>query len=134
MGILTPIARLLGALSPAHILLVTAFSGAKKVGTDTFGNTYFRAKARKGYNRERRWVLYKGAPEASMVPPEWHGWLHHQRTDAPSSDTPSYRRIWQKGHKPNLTGTVEAYRPQGHILNGGVRPKATGDYEAWKPE
>jgi NADH:ubiquinone oxidoreductase subunit len=34
----------------------------------------------------------------------------------------------------NMTGTPEAYRPQGSILATGHRPKATGDYQAWKPE
>lgn len=134
MGLLTSIANLLGSLSPAHITFVTLTSGAKHVGTDALGNKYYRAKPRKGYNRERRWVIYKGAPEASSVPPEWHGWLHHQTNDMPDVNTPSFRRPWQKPHTPNLTGTHQAYRPPGHILQGGQRDKATGDYEAWKPE
>lgn len=134
MGLFTPIANLLGALSPAHITFVTLASGAKCVGTDSLGNKYYRAKPRKGYKRERRWVIYKGKPEASMVPPEWHGWLHHQNDTVPAQDEQSFRRIWQKPHKPNLTGTNEAYRPPGHILKGGRRDGATGDYEAWKPE
>lgn len=134
MGLLTPIINLLGSLSPAHITFVTLTSGAKTVGTDALGNKYYRAKPRKGYNRERRWVIYKGAPEASSVPPEWHGWLHHQTNDVPSENDLSFRRPWQKPHTPNLTGTNQAYRPPGHILQGGQRDKATGDYEAWKPE
>jgi NADH:ubiquinone oxidoreductase subunit len=134
MGLISSAARFLGALSPAHIHFVTLFSGAKRVGQDEFGNTYFCAKARKGYNRERRWVLYNGAPEASAIPPEWHGWMHHQTDDVPASTAPSFRRVWQKPHKPNMTGTNAAYRPPGHVLMGGQREKATGDYEAWKPE
>lgn len=124
----------LGVLSPAHIRFVTLFSGARHVGTDTLGNKYFRANPRKGYKRERRWVIYNGAPEASNVPPEWHGWLHHQTDILPSAAEESFRRPWQKPHQPNLTGTMQAYRPPGHILEGGQRDKATGDYEAWKPE
>ena len=134
MGLLTPIANFLGALSPAHIYLVTLMTGAKRVGVDAQGNSYFRASPRKGYKRERRWVLYKGAPEASKVPPEWHGWLHYQQDDIPASDTPSFRRVWQKPHMQNLTGTNLAYRPPGHVLSGGKREKATGDYEAWSPD
>ena len=134
MGLLTSIANLLGSLSPAHITFVTLVSGAKHVGTDALGNKYYRAKARKGYNHERRWVIYKGVPEASSVPAEWHGWLHHQTNEMPDVNTLSYRRSWQKPHTPNLTGTNQAYRPPGHILQGGQRDKATGDYEAWKPE
>lgn len=122
----------LGVLSPAHINLFTMRKGGKPVGEDQLGNKYYRANPRKGYKRERRWVMYKGAPEASSVPPEWHGWLHHQ-TDVIPSEGESYRREWQAPHKPNLTGTKQAYRPPGHILEGGKRDKATGDYEAWKP-
>lgn len=122
----------LGVLSPAHITLFTATSRGKKVGTDQFDNMYYEAPARKGYTRTRRWVIYKGKPEASAIPPEWHGWIHHQTNDIPSADD-SYRREWQKPYTPNMTGTNQAYRPKGHILEGGKRDKATGDYEAWAP-
>ncbi len=126
--------KLLGVLSPAHISLFTMTSRGKKIGTDVMGNKYFEAPARKGYNRPRRWVIYKGTPDASLVPPEWHGWLHYQTNTVPSEDGKSYRRNWQKPHQPNLTGTNQAYRPSGHILSGGEREKATGDYEAWTPD
>jgi NADH:ubiquinone oxidoreductase subunit len=129
MGLLS----FLGALSPAHIGWVTLTRGARKIGTDQNGNRYYAAKARSGYKRERRWVLYNGAPEATKVPPEWHGWLHYQSDAVPNSQTPSYRRPWQKEHVPNLTGTTAAYRPPGHVLSGGERDGATGDYEAWLP-
>ena len=43
-----------------------------KVGEDDHGNVYYRSKTRKRWgNREQRWVVYKGEPEASKVPPEW---------------------------------------------------------------
>ena len=133
MGLLSPIVNLLGVLSPIHIHFVTLVTGATAVGTDPYGNKYYRAKPRKGYKRERRWVIYKDEPEASAVPPEWHGWLHHQTDVVPEANT-GYRRVWQKPHQPNMTGTTQAYRPPGHVLSGGKRDKATGDYEAWKPE
>ena len=128
MGLL----NFLGVMSPAHINFFTTVKRGEKVGEDEFGNVYYRAKPRKGYKRERRWVMYSDAPEASSVPPEWHGWLHHQTDEVPSEN--GYRRPWQKPHQPNMTGTTGAYRPPGHILQGGTRDKATGDYEAWKPE
>ncbi len=128
MGLL----NLLGVLSPAHISLFTVLKKGQKVGEDGFGNKYYKAKPRKGYKRERRWVMYKGTPEASKVPPEWHGWLHYQ-TDVIPSEEQSFRRPWQKPHHQNLTGTNQAYRPPGHVLQGGERDKATGDYEAWTP-
>ena len=123
----------LGVLSPAHIKFFTMTSRGRRVGRDSLGNTYYEAPARKGYKRPRRWVMYKGAPEASSVPPEWHGWLHYQTNDIPQENGENYRRSWQKPHQPNMTGTNQAYRPEGHILSGGQRKKATGDYEAWTP-
>ena len=124
----------LGVLSPTHISLFSWLNRKDRVGEDNFGNVYYRGKPRKGgYTRDRRWVMYNGAPEASAVPPEWHAWLHHQSDTVPSSDGETFRRPWQKPHRPNMTGTKQAYRPDGHILNGGVRPDATGDYEAWSP-
>lgn len=102
------------------------------VGTDRFGNRYYRAQSGARYGREQRWVLYKGKTEASKVPPEWHAWLHHM-TEAPISEDACRRFPWQKEHEPNWTGTPYAYRPQGHDLRGGQRAKATGDYEPWVP-
>ncbi len=124
----------LGILSPVHISLFTIKSRGKKIGMDQLGNKYYEAAPIKGYKRNRRWVIYKQSPpEASNVPPEWHGWLHHQSNIVPSEDAKSYRQPWQKPHKPNMTGTNQAYRPSGHILSGGKREKVSGDYEAWIP-
>lgn len=33
----------------------------------------------------------------------------------------------------DLSGTPQAYRPDGSLWESGRRPPATGDYEAWKP-
>ncbi len=100
------------------------------VGTDEFGNRYYLDKRTKGKPRERRWVLYKGIPEATKVPPEWHAWLHYT-TDGPLQG-PRWP-VWMKPHLANVTGTALAYRPPGHDYEGGNRARATGDYEAWTP-
>ena len=111
--------------------LFTMFNG-KLEGSDEFGNRYFSEKrARKG-RRPKRWVIYKEMDEASSVPASWHGWLHHNVAETPMESEQSIND-WEKSHMPNLTGTVDAYRPPGHILKGGKRSRATGDYEAWKP-
>ena len=123
----------LGVLSPAHISFFTLTARGKKIGTDHIGNTYYEARPMKGYKRPRRWVIYKDRPEASSVPPEWHGWLHHQTDTVPGEDGESHRRSWQKPHQLNMTGTNQAWRPPGHVLSGGKRDKACGDYEAWVP-
>ena len=105
----------------------------EKVGTDAAGNTYYRSKERDEGQRERRWVIYAGANDASNVPAEWHGWLHGADGDVPESFLPP-PRIWEADYTPNATGTVAAYRPQGALERGGKRAGATGDYEAWSPE
>jgi len=102
------------------------------VGTDAFGNRYFRDKRRRAGRRERRWVLYAGEPEGSAVPPEWHGWLHHTTDEVPVEGDRK-RRPWQKPYEPNMTGTEAAYRPPGAVLAGGRRPHGTDDYEPWRP-
>jgi NADH:ubiquinone oxidoreductase subunit len=109
--------------------LFTRLKG-RRVGTDTFGNVYYEERRpRPGY-RKRRWVAYAGPPEASVVPPEWHAWLHYT-TDGPLTGYPRF--AWEKPHLPNATGTPASYRPPGHDYSGGQRARATGDYEAWTP-
>lgn len=105
----------------------------EKVGTDAQGNTYFRAKKRLPDGRERRWVIYNGANDASRVPAEWHGWLHGTFDGVPDSFLPP-PRIFEVDFTPNATGTAAAYRPQGALERGGKRARATGDYEAWSPD
>ncbi len=108
-------------------LLTTWFSG-RRVGTDKFGNRYYQTR-----DGKRRWVLYNGTVEASRVPPDWHGWLHHTFADPPTS-APFRAKSWEAEHLPNLTGTGDAYRPDGSLARSGVRARATGDYQPWKPE
>ncbi|MFQ5466695.1 MAG: NADH-ubiquinone oxidoreductase subunit NDUFA12 family protein, partial [Kiloniellaceae bacterium] len=95
----------------------------KEVGRDADGHRYYCHK--KGgttmpcsLQKERRWVVFNGEVEASRVPPEWHGWLHHTTDTIPSADG-GQRYPWMREHIPNLTGTERAYRPPGHTLRGG---------------
>ena len=112
--------------------LFTAMKG-EQIGTDAQGNRYFRSKRKDDSVRERRWVIYEGANDASRVPAEWHGWLHGAFDDVPESHLPP-PRIWEVDYTPNATGTPGAYRPQGALERGGKRAGATGDYEAWSPD
>jgi NADH:ubiquinone oxidoreductase subunit len=113
-------------------LIYTWFNGVS-VGTDEFGNRYYRAKKATLHGREKRWVLYKGPVDGSRVPPHWHSWLHHV-SDEPLSEKAAGAELWQKPHQANPTGTADAYRPRGHAYLGGRREAATGDYEPWTPE
>ena len=100
------------------------------VGTDAEGNRYFQDKRVIAGRRRKRWVVYDGVAEASRVPPDWHGWLHHTNNSIPPvGGLP--RQAWQKDHEANHTGTSEAYLPPGHTLSVGDKPKP--HYEAWRP-
>ena len=106
--------------------LATIWFSGTYVGTDKFGNRYYQNK-----NGSRRWVVYNGTVEASRVPPDWHGWLHHTNDIVPPQGGLP-RKAWQKDHLPNLSGTDLAYRPPGSTLvTGGDKPKPA--YEAWRP-
>src|SRR6266566_4857146 len=93
----------------------------ESVGTDEFGNRYYRTRGGKidpTLRFERRWVVYNGYAEASKVPPSQESvkiWP------------------WEKPHRPNLTGTPQAYRPPGSTLAQNRRHPATGEYKAWTP-
>jgi NADH:ubiquinone oxidoreductase subunit len=118
-------------------LLNSGLTG-EHVGTDAQGNRYYRAKKLQAAGgpfagRERRWVIYNGANDASRVPPEWHGWIHGTFDGVPESYLPP-ARIFEVDYTPNATGTSKAYLPQGALERGGKRARATGDYEAWSPD
>jgi NADH:ubiquinone oxidoreductase subunit len=108
----------------------------ERVGEDEFGNVYYQTRGGAvdpTIGLVRRWVIYNGEAEASMIPPGWHGWMHH-RADAPPSREDYRPQDWQKPHIPNRTGTPDAWRPRGSTLALGERPPATGDYEPWTPD
>ena len=107
--------------------LMTWWKG-QEVGTDSFGNRYFKEKSA----GNRRWVIYEGEPEAAKVPAEWHAWLHHTMDEVPTA--PREEIAWEKPHVANLTGTSAAYRPGGSVLSDKNRQKSGGDYQAWTPE
>ena len=64
--------------------LVTTWVSGVRVGDDEFGNRYYATR-----DGKRRWVLYNGTVEASRVPPDWHGWLHHTVDEPPTAAAPN---------------------------------------------
>ena len=98
-----------------------------RVGSDSFGNIYYQTE-----DGKRRWVTYRDQSEASLVPPEWHGWLHYT-VDVPPTEESYQPHPWQTAYRPNLTGTSQAYRPPGSTLNPGAVKPAPLDYEPWQP-
>jgi NADH:ubiquinone oxidoreductase subunit len=101
----------------------------KEVGRDDAGNLYFEDKK----NPNRRWVIYDGANDGSRVPPDWQAWLRGTIDGLPQKALPPVRRFQTKP-TPNLTGTMAAFRPDGALGSGKIRPASTGDYEPWIPE
>ncbi len=111
--------------------LLTMWKG-EIVGEDAFGNRYYRERGKpRSCLRRRRWVLYKGRPEASKIPPIWHAWLHYTGNATPLENPPE-TKTWQKPHLPNLTGTRVAYRPPGD-LERGAEAGVPAAYEPWNP-
>ncbi|HXF90593.1 MAG TPA: NADH-ubiquinone oxidoreductase subunit NDUFA12 family protein [Candidatus Nitrosotenuis sp.] len=111
-----------------QICLLTWWRG-QLVGEDEFGNRYFQDRKPNRQGKIRRWVIYKGRPEASKVPADWHGWLHYTVNETPK---PREKYAWEKPHIPNLTGTPAAYKPTWDKKSKkSHQPK---DYEPWSPE
>lgn len=108
--------------------LVTRFTG-ERVGDDELGNVYYRNRK----DPNRRWVIYDGSNDSSRVPPGWNAWLRGTIEELPQDALPK-RTAYQLPPQPNMTGTLDAYRPQGSLNGAAKRAPATGDYEAWKPE
>ena len=102
-------------------LIYTIFTG-KLVGKDKFGNKYYSNK------KGKRWVIYDNNIESSKIPPEWHAWIHFTSRNIPSDKQKKYS--WQKEHQENLTGTVNAHKPDG-LLSSSSK-KNMKKYEAWK--
>jgi NADH:ubiquinone oxidoreductase subunit len=100
-----------------------------EVGRDEAGNIYYQAKK----DPARRWVVYAGSNDGSNVPPDWQLWLRGTIADLPGNVLPPVRKFQQKP-VPNLTGTMAAFRPDGALGSGRIRPASTGDYEPWIPE
>ena len=106
-----------------------------EVGQDAFGNTYYEAKSEMATfedERPKRWVKYNGYADPSRIPAEWNGWLHFTYDETPD-ELKIVRHDWQQEHRPNLTGTVHAFKPKGSLDKGGVRDVTVNDYEAWTP-
>ena len=101
--------------------IYTIFTG-KFVGEDQFGNKYY------SNSKGKRWVIYQNNIESSKIPPEWHSWIHFLTRNVPFNDVKKFS--WQKQHQENLTGTKEAYKPEGSLASGSKQN--IKKYETWK--
>ncbi len=103
-------------------LIYTLLKG-KLAGKDEFGNKYYSDSKGK-----KRWVVYNDITESSMIPPEWHLWIHFLAQNKPSENQTKFK--WQKKHEGNLTGTSKAHKPEGSLVYSNK--KDMKKYETWK--
>ena len=91
----------------------------KFVGKDNFGNKYYKTK------KGKRFIIYNGEVDASKIPNEWYSWMHFTPNKIENNHELD-KFEWQKSHKPNTTGSNDAYSPKGNT-------KATEKkYNTWK--
>ncbi|XP_062201387.1 probable NADH dehydrogenase [ubiquinone] 1 alpha subcomplex subunit 12 [Phragmites australis] len=109
--------------------------GAALVGVDKFGNKYYEKLHDTQYGRHR-WVEYaeKGRYNASQVPAEWHGWLHHITDNTGDKLLNQKTARYLVEHKQNFSGEGEEliYHSKGHALNPGQRDWTR--YQPWEPK
>jgi len=88
-------------------------------GVDQFGNQYYEGNAE--LPGRHRWVVFpsKKLVDASSVPPEWHGWLHHMNDETPIErpfPVPAYLRPHER-MAMSAQGIDANYLPPGHLLS-----------------
>uniref|UniRef100_A0A8C0UTQ9 NADH dehydrogenase [ubiquinone] 1 alpha subcomplex subunit 12 n=1 Tax=Cyanistes caeruleus TaxID=156563 RepID=A0A8C0UTQ9_CYACU len=105
------------------------------VGTDKYGNKYYEDK--RNFFGRHRWVVYTKEMngkntfwevDGSMVPPEWHRWLHAMTDDPPTTHPPVPRKFIWENHKFNVSGTPEQYVPYSTTrkkIHEWIPPKTT---------
>ena len=101
--------------------IYTLFTG-KFVGKDSFGNKYYTN------SKGKRWVIYANKVESTQISPEWHLWIHFLTDKKPDEKVSKFK--WQKTHEENLTGTPNAYKPEGSLSSNPK--KNIKKYEIWK--
>uniref|UniRef100_UPI00358E398E NADH dehydrogenase [ubiquinone] 1 alpha subcomplex subunit 12 n=1 Tax=Myxine glutinosa TaxID=7769 RepID=UPI00358E398E len=101
------------------------------VGQDHYGNCYYEDT--NNFFGRHRWIDYTSSMngkytywdvDASMIPPEWHLWLHSITDHPPTTHPPVPRKFIWKQHQFNFTGTDRCYVPY-----STTPPKI----HAWKP-
>ncbi|KMZ62067.1 putative NADH dehydrogenase [ubiquinone] 1 alpha subcomplex subunit12 [Zostera marina] len=123
-----------GALLDGNLIQTKIHNiGGTVVGIDKFGNKYYE-NLNTQYGRHR-WVEYaqKSRYNASQVPAEWHGWLHHV-TDRTGDELLMLKpKRYGVEHRENFSGEGDEYiyHSKGHSLNPGQRDWTR--YQPWQP-
>lgn len=117
---------------PNTLTRIIRLLDSRLVGVDPYGNYYYTRKKPDPWGRLKRFVVYRKKVDASLVPPEYHAWLHYTVDEFPNyfhtADTnrKEYRQVWQKPPEPNLKGSAAGYKPK--------KAQGTGDYQSWSPK
>ena len=72
--------------------------------------------------------IYSNEIDASKIPVEWYSWMHFTPNRIEKKHELE-KYDWQKPHKPNTTGTEEAYYP-----NKDKDDAINKKYKSWKSE
>ena len=111
--------------------IIYTYLFGKFVGSDEFNNKYYCNSKDFNNKKFKRWVIFANEIEASTIPSHWHAWLHKSIDNPPINYKHKYP--WQKKHKPNLTGTSNAYFPNSHPMSESKKKQIKKDYDVWKP-
>ncbi|XP_061108933.1 NADH dehydrogenase [ubiquinone] 1 alpha subcomplex subunit 12 [Conger conger] len=107
------------------------------VGVDKYGNRYFEDN--RYFFGRHRWVIYTTEMngkntfwevDGSMVPAEWHRWLHCMTDDPPSTHPPVPRKFLAEIHRFNQSGSDKQYVPYSTTrkkIHEWVPPKVGGE-------
>ena len=98
---------------------IHTFVFGKLVGKDEYGNKYYQSK------KGKRWIIYNDEIDASKIPNEWYSWIHFTKNKI--ENVHELKKFeWQKPHRPNLTGSKQAYNPKNNT--DAIKKK----YNTWK--
>ncbi|XP_034019066.1 NADH dehydrogenase [ubiquinone] 1 alpha subcomplex subunit 12 [Thalassophryne amazonica] len=105
------------------------------VGVDKYGNKYYEDTKNYFFGRHR-WVIYTTEMngkntmwnlDGSMVPAEWHRWLHAMTDDPPTTHPLPPKKFLAEVHQLNVSGTPQQYVPYSTTrkkIHEWVPPKA----------
>ncbi|XP_008279078.1 NADH dehydrogenase [ubiquinone] 1 alpha subcomplex subunit 12 [Stegastes partitus] len=105
------------------------------IGVDKYGNRYYEDKKHYFFARHR-WVIYTTEMngkntmwevDGSMVPAEWHRWLHCMTEHPPTTHPPEPKKFLAETHQINVSGTPQQYVPYSTTrkkIHEWVPPKA----------
>uniref|UniRef100_A0A8U8CCL8 NADH dehydrogenase [ubiquinone] 1 alpha subcomplex subunit 12 n=1 Tax=Geospiza parvula TaxID=87175 RepID=A0A8U8CCL8_GEOPR len=106
-----------------QLLRVNDLKTGNLIGIDKYGNKYYEDK--RNFFGRHRWVVYTEEMngkntfwevDGSMVPPEWHRWLHSMTDDPPTTHPPVARKFIWENHKFNVCPPSLSFTPASQLV------------------